>query len=53
MSDGKADIETLERVETYVRTPQWIQDLTVEERLEREKKLRKKIDLRLYVLTHI
>ncbi|KAK6201934.1 hypothetical protein LQW54_009248 [Pestalotiopsis sp. IQ-011] len=47
MSDGKADVETLERVETYVRAPQWIQDLTVEQRLEREKKLRKKIDLRL------
>ncbi|KAH8667010.1 major facilitator superfamily domain-containing protein [Xylariales sp. PMI_506] len=50
MVDGKLDVETVERVETHVRTPQWIQDLPAEELAARERKLRNKIDLRLMPL---
>lgn len=53
--DLKKEIDTLERVHTstsarFWNAPQWIRDMPPEELTEKEKSIRRKIDLRLCVL---
>lgn len=52
--DLKQDLETVEQVHTstsarFRNAPQWIRDMSPEELAEKEKRIRRKIDFRLYV----